>query len=72
MGPPNRPRVAGPSASIFAEEPVQPNQTRLPQYARRLFEQRAAPVDGAPVEPQTEPVRGMVVQVGKRRWLRLV
>ena len=40
--------------------------------ARRLFEQRAVTVDGAPVEGHIEPLRGMVIQVGKRRWLRLV
>lgn len=40
--------------------------------ARRLFEQHAVSADGDVVEPQTEAKRGMVVQVGKRRWLRLV
>jgi tyrosyl-tRNA synthetase len=40
--------------------------------ARRLFEQRAVSVDGEVVEEATEALRGMVVQVGKRRWLRLV
>lgn len=40
--------------------------------ARRLFEQRAVTIDGSPAEAQTEALRGMVVQVGKRRWLRLV
>ena len=40
--------------------------------ARRLFEQRAVSVNGDVVEETTEALRGMVVQVGKRRWLRLV
>ena len=40
--------------------------------ARRLFEQHAVTVDGLPVEATAAAQRGMVVQVGKRRWLRLV
>ncbi len=40
--------------------------------ARRLFEQRAVTMDGLVVEPTTPARRGCVVQVGKRRWLRLV
>jgi tyrosyl-tRNA synthetase len=40
--------------------------------ARRLFEQRAVTMDGNIVEPSTPPRRGTVVQVGKRRWIRLV
>ena len=40
--------------------------------ARRLFEQRAVTMDGLVVEPTTPARRGGVVQVGKRRWLRLV
>ncbi len=40
--------------------------------ARRLFEQRAVTMDGVVVEPTTPARGGTVVQVGKRRWLRLV
>ena len=40
--------------------------------ARRLFEQRAVTMDGNVVEPTTPARAGTVVQVGKRRWLRLV
>jgi tyrosyl-tRNA synthetase len=40
--------------------------------ARRLFEQRAVSADGEVAEQQTGAKRGMVLQVGKRRWLRLV
>jgi tyrosyl-tRNA synthetase len=40
--------------------------------ARRLFEQHAVSADGEVVQPQTPARGGMVVQVGKRRWLRLV
>lgn len=40
--------------------------------ARRLFEQRAVTVDGLVMEPTTPARAGMVVQVGKRRWIRLV
>jgi tyrosyl-tRNA synthetase len=40
--------------------------------ARRLFDQRAVSADGELAEQQTEAKRGMVLQVGKRRWLRLV
>jgi tyrosyl-tRNA synthetase len=40
--------------------------------ARRLFEQHAVSADGDVVEAQTPARGGMVLQVGKRRWLRLV
>jgi tyrosyl-tRNA synthetase len=40
--------------------------------ARRLFEQKAVTLDGVPVEGSARAERGAVVQVGKRRWLRLV
>lgn len=40
--------------------------------ARRLFDQRAVTMDGNVVEPTTPARAGTVVQVGKRRWLRLV
>lgn len=40
--------------------------------ARRLFEQRAVTVDGLVMEPTTPARPGSVVQVGKRRWIRLV
>jgi len=39
--------------------------------ARRLFDQHAVTLEGHPVEPTAEPQPGMVLQVGKRRWLRL-
>jgi len=40
--------------------------------ARRLFEQGAVSVDGQKAEPDATLSPGMVIQVGKRRWLRLV
>jgi tyrosyl-tRNA synthetase len=40
--------------------------------ARRLFEQRAVTMDGNVVEPSTPARKGTIVQVGKRRWIRLV
>ncbi len=40
--------------------------------ARRLFEQRAVTMDGNVVEPTTPARRGTVVQIGKRKWIRLV
>jgi tyrosyl-tRNA synthetase len=40
--------------------------------ARRLFEQRAVTMDGNVVEPTTPPRKGTTVQVGKRKWIRLV
>lgn len=40
--------------------------------ARRLFEQRAVTIDGLVMEPTTPARRGSTVQVGKRRWIRLV
>jgi len=40
--------------------------------ARRLFDQRAVTMDGNVVEPTTPARKGAVVQVGKRRWIRLV
>lgn len=40
--------------------------------ARRLFEQGAVSVDGVPATLDAPAVAGSVVQVGKRRWVRLV
>ena len=40
--------------------------------ARRLFEQRAVTVDSLVMEPTTPARAGTVVQVGKRKWVRLV
>ncbi len=40
--------------------------------ARRLFEQRAVTVDGVIADLAAEAHAGAIVQVGKRRWLRLV
>lgn len=40
--------------------------------ARRLFEQGAVTVDGSVVSADTSATTGATVQVGKRRWLRLV
>lgn len=40
--------------------------------ARRLFEQRAVTMDGNVVEPTTPARKGTIVQVGKRKWIRLV
>ncbi len=40
--------------------------------ARRLFEQGAVSVDGSPAGPGAVAEPGTVVQVGKRRWLRLI
>lgn len=40
--------------------------------ARRLFEQRAVTMDGNVVEPTTPPRKGTIVQVGKRKWIKLV
>jgi len=40
--------------------------------ARRLFDQGAVQVDGAAAAYDAEVAPGQVVQVGKRRWLRLV
>lgn len=40
--------------------------------ARRLFEQRAVTMDGLVMEPTTPARPGTIVQVGKRRWIRMV
>lgn len=40
--------------------------------AKRLFQQRAIAVDGEVVDERATARPGSVVQVGKRRWLRLV
>jgi tyrosyl-tRNA synthetase len=40
--------------------------------ARRLFEQRAVTIDGLVMEPTTPARKGSTVQVGKRRWIKLV
>jgi tyrosyl-tRNA synthetase len=39
--------------------------------ARRLFDQAAITIGGVPVEGSEMALPGMVVQVGKRRWLRI-
>ncbi len=39
--------------------------------ARRLFDQNAVSLDGSPATHDAAPRAGAVVQVGKRRWLRL-
>jgi tyrosyl-tRNA synthetase len=39
--------------------------------ARRLFEQNAVTLDGTLVDATTPARSGTVLQVGKRRWLRL-
>ena len=39
--------------------------------ARRLFEQGAVSIDGEVARIEAEARAGAVVQVGKRRWLRL-
>ena len=46
--------------------------TRTVRETRRLFEQGAVTVDGQRVTPESVARRGMIIQVGKRRWLRLV
>ncbi|MEO6045830.1 MAG: tyrosine--tRNA ligase, partial [Tepidiformaceae bacterium] len=51
---------------------IRANLTRTVRETRRLFEQGAVTVDGQRVTPETVAKRGMVIQVGKRRWLRLV
>jgi len=40
--------------------------------ARRLFEQGAVSVDGQKADSDAVVSAGTVVQVGKRRWLRLI
>ncbi|MGI8927153.1 MAG: tyrosine--tRNA ligase [Tepidiformaceae bacterium] len=40
--------------------------------ARRLFDQHAVSVDGVVARPDGAALPGALVQVGKRRWLRLV
>jgi tyrosyl-tRNA synthetase len=61
--------------------PIQPGETIIDvvvsagmapskREARRLFEQGAVSLDGAPVDGSTLAIAG-VLQVGKRRWLRL-
>jgi tyrosyl-tRNA synthetase len=40
--------------------------------ARRLFEQGAVTVDGRPADMSEQGRSGSVIQVGKRKWLRLV
>lgn len=40
--------------------------------ARRLFEQRAVTMDGLVMEPTTPARAGTTIQVGKRRWIRMV
>jgi len=53
---------------------AQPERKARPsaREARRLLEQGAVSIDGQKPESGTAMAPGMVVQVGKRRWHRLV
>jgi tyrosyl-tRNA synthetase len=58
----------GPLLELLVEHGLAPSR----REARRLFEQGAVSVDGEVVAPDVVARAGGVVQVGKRRWLRLV
>lgn len=53
---------------VLIEASVTPSK----REARRLFDQGAVSVDGRPVDANAVAQSGTVVQVGKRRWLRLI
>jgi tyrosyl-tRNA synthetase len=63
-------RVVGtpPLLDVLVEAGLAPSK----REARRLVEHRSVSVDGQPVDVTAEARAGMVIQVGKRRWLRLV
>lgn len=51
---------------------VRAKLTASAREARRLFDQGAVWVDGEKAEPGTSASPGATLQVGKRRWLRLI
>jgi tyrosyl-tRNA synthetase len=60
------------AGELLLEVVVNSGASPSKREARRLFEQNAITMDGNLVEPTTPARKGAVVQVGKRRWLRLV
>ncbi len=56
-----------PLIDVIVEHGLAPSK----REARRLFQQGAVHVDGAAAELDASATPGTVVQVGKRRWLRL-
>lgn len=66
-----------PEVSVSGEETlidvvVENGMAPSKREARRLFEQGAVSMDGVVASLETVATRGAVVQVGKRRWLKLV
>ncbi len=70
--PPDLPTHAAGSGQLLIEVLLEAGLAPSRREARRLVEQGAVSVDGAPAELATLACAGTVVQVGKRRWLRLV
>ncbi|MGE0601329.1 MAG: tyrosine--tRNA ligase [Dehalococcoidia bacterium] len=70
--PDEMPEYALSSGELLLDVVVAAGAAPSKREARRLFEQRAVTMDGNVVEPSTPGRKGTVVQVGKRRWIRLV
>ena len=66
------PELSPTIGELLVQALIRAKLTRTVRETRRLFEQGAVTVDGQRVTPETVAKRGMVIQVGKRRWLRLV
>lgn len=64
---PERPVNGQPLVDVLVAAGLVPSK----REARRLFEQRAVSVDGKAVDISAAANPGSVVQIGKRRWLRL-
>ncbi|MEO8539617.1 MAG: tyrosine--tRNA ligase [bacterium] len=69
--PDDVPEYAVSSGELLLDVIVAAGAAPSKREARRLFEQRAVTMDGNVVEPTTPARKGTLVQVGKRKWIRL-
>ena len=69
--PDDIPEVAITEGELLIDVIVRAGAAPSKREARRLFEQGAVSVDGEPAGLDAMATAGTVVQVGKRRWLRL-
>ncbi len=70
--PGEMPTHAAAPGSLLIDALVAAGTAPSKREARRLFDQGAVMVDGSVAAPDAEACPGSTVQVGKRRWLRLV
>ncbi len=66
------PEFAAESGETLLDAIVRAGLAPSRREARRLFEQGAVTVNGEAAEPGAIAVAGAIIQVGKRRWLRLI